>query len=102
MNEYGKGFIVINESFTCANCGKIVPKAKKTCRNHCIFCLYSRHVDVTPGDRKEICQGLMEPVKYEMDHGQIILTHKCTKCGVLRKNKAAPDDDVDKILSLVG
>ena len=35
----------INEPFVCIQCGKTVPLAKKTCRNHCPFCFTSLHVD---------------------------------------------------------
>ena len=29
--------------------------------NHCPRCLYSKHVDINPGDRAEQCDGMMEP-----------------------------------------
>jgi predicted RNA-binding Zn-ribbon protein involved in translation (DUF1610 family) len=95
-----KSFIKVNEGFVCKNCGFTVPPAKKTCRNHCTKCLYSLHVDVNPGDRQEGCKGLMEPIKYEQENGETIIVHKCTMCGVIKRNKAAPDDDFDQILML--
>lgn len=35
----------INEAFVCLECGKKVPLADKTCRNHCPYCFVSQHVD---------------------------------------------------------
>ncbi|MBO7505538.1 RNHCP domain-containing protein [bacterium] len=47
----------INESFICVNCGREVPLASKTCRNHCPYCFASLHVDgEIPGDRSSICK----------------------------------------------
>ena len=46
-------FTEIDEEFTCENCGKHVPKLGYSCRNHCPYCLHSKHVDVNPGDRAE-------------------------------------------------
>lgn len=89
-----------NKGFICQNCKAKVPPAKGTIRNHCPYCLYSKHVDINPGDRSEVCHGLMEPICYFVKHGQIILKHKCTKCGKISVNKAASDDNMDKILQL--
>ena len=55
-------FTKIDEEFICENCGKKVTKLGYTCRNHCPECLYSKHIDVYPGDRREECQGLLEPI----------------------------------------
>lgn len=94
-----KDFIKINETFKCKNCGYLVPKASKTCRNHCPKCLTSLHVDITPGDRKEVCHGLMRPVNYEYIGGEIIIHFVCEKCGIKRRNKAASDDDISQIIT---
>ncbi|MBT3864514.1 RNHCP domain-containing protein [Candidatus Peregrinibacteria bacterium] len=97
-----RNFITINESFNCQNCGKKNPKAEKTCRNHCKYCLYSRHVDdETPGDRASTCKNLMEPIRTEKDNRKdMVIFHKCTKCGKIAKNKMASDDDMDLIIKL--
>jgi hypothetical protein len=50
-------FTHINESFACAACGRQVSPRTSGCRNHCPFCLVSRHVDIHPGDRANQCQG---------------------------------------------
>ena len=89
--------VSINEGFTCKNCGKHNPKAKKTCRNHCRYCLYSMHVDAkAPGDRKSPCKGMMIPVymDYKSGKGNQII-HECLKCGKKIPNKAADDDCSD-------
>ena len=86
------------EDFVCENCGYKVTGTGYT--NHCPKCLYSKHVDINPGDRAENCGGLMEPVGIEQDHGEYTIIHKCLKCGRLRKNKAAPEDDFNQIIAL--
>ncbi len=94
-------FTVIDEEFQCENCGKKVPKLGYSCRNHCPYCLYSKHVDVNPGDRMEKCHGLLKPVGLEIDSkkGYVIL-FTCQKCGKHMKNKAAEDDNMEKIIAL--
>lgn len=94
-------FTVIDEEFVCENCGKKVPKLGYSCRNHCLECLYSKHVDINPGDRQESCHGLLEPIGVELSSkkGYIIIS-KCKKCGAIRKNKVAEDDNMDLIIKL--
>lgn len=94
-----KNPIAINESFRCKNCKKINPKAEKTCRNHCRFCMFSMHVDQSiPGDRSSKCFGLMEPafIDYEGKKGYQIM-HHCIKCGKAILNKLANDDDLENV-----
>ena len=94
-------FKVIDEEFICENCGRQVPKLGYSCRNHCPYCLYSKHVDIDPGDRLEDCHGLLEPIGIESNSKKgYIIIFKCKKCGKIRKNKAAEDDDMDKIIAL--
>jgi len=87
-----------NDAFTCENCGYKVKPAKHTSRNHCPKCLYSKHVDIIPGDRKEICHGLMIPIEYDYKKRKYIIIHKCLKCGAIGRNKCAADDDIDQLL----
>ena len=97
-----KKFIVINEGFTCKNCGKQNSPQRGSCRNHCTDCLYSLHVDEkSPGDRQSSCRALMKPIKITQNSkkGWIII-HKCLKCGKEITNKTAPDDNFDKIIEL--
>ncbi len=89
-----------NEGFTCGHCGAAVrPADGGVQRNHCPFCLYSRHVDVVPGDRAESCGGLMAPVALEqVGPDRAVIRHRCERCGVERRCRAAlgtrvqPDD----------
>ena len=60
-----KSFNEIDESFVCEKCGFKVGKLGYSCRDHCPNCLYSKHVDNNPGDRKNKCKGLLKPVEIE-------------------------------------
>lgn len=94
-------FTKIDEEFVCHNCGKKVEKLGYTCRNHCPNCLHSKHVDVNPGDRAESCHGDLVPVGIEVDSKKgYVIIFKCQKCGAIRKNKAAEDDNIDLIIEL--
>jgi len=88
------------ENFTCGNCGVFVKGDGYT--NHCPECLWSKHVDVNPGDRAETCQGLMEPVGFTMKQRVYVLTHQCTTCGTTKNNKTSKNDKFETILSLQG
>lgn len=94
-------FTKIDEDFICENCGKNVSKLGYTCRNHCPECLHSKHVDINPGDRLEKCKGLLRPVSVEVDSKKgYVIIFKCNKCGMIRKNKYAEDDNMDLIINL--
>lgn len=97
-----KDFIAINEEFTCLNCGEKNPKLKGSYRNHCRKCLYSLHVDKDgPGDRLSECKSLMYPIKVDQNGKKgWMIYQKCTKCGKIIPNKAAEDDNFDKIIQL--
>ena len=75
-----------NTGFICQHCGKeVLPLTDGSYRNHCPFCLYSLHVDITPGDRACI--------------------HRCQKCGFERNNKINEDprqpDDINAITAIM-
>ena len=90
-----------DESFICLNCGAAVEKLGYTSRDHCPKCLHSLHVDINPGDRANDCGGVLRPVSAYMDSKKgYVLVFKCAKCGQIRKNKAADDDDTDMIIFL--
>lgn len=94
-------FTEIDEEFICENCGKEVKKLGYSCRNHCPYCLHSKHVDINPGDRAEQCKGILEPVSVETDSKKgYIIIFKCKKCGKIRRNKFAKDDNMDLIIEL--
>ncbi len=96
-----KKFKVIDEEFICENCGKKVPVLGYSCRDHCPYCLFSKHVDKNPGDRSQDCKGLLEPIGLEMNSKKgYVIIYKCKKCGEIRKNKSANDDNIDLIIKL--
>ena len=89
----------INEAFDCIWCGKKIPPAKKTCRNHCPYCFTSLHVDGdVPWDRDTNCHGIMKPVEldFKMSGGSKIL-FQCITCCKQHRNKVADDDKLDKL-----
>lgn len=97
-----KRFTKIDEEFICEVCGKKVDKLSYTSRDHCPFCLHSKHVDINPGDRKETCHGVLKPISIEKgkkDTYKII--YKCQKCGKTRKNVTSNDDNFEKILEIM-
>ncbi len=71
-------------------------------RNHCPYCLYSRHLDASrPGDRASDCGGSMAPAgTFTRGNGEHVLLHKCLTCGVERHNRIAADDDFNRVLGL--
>ena len=94
-------FTEIDEEFVCENCGKTVPKLGYSCRNHCPYCLHSKHLDINPGDRAEDCHGILKPIGVEINSKKgYMIIFKCQKCGERRKNKAAKDDDMNLIIKL--
>jgi len=95
-----------NTEFVCVHCGqRVLRMTNGGYRNHCPFCLYSRHVDVEPGDRQCRCHGLMKPIglKHHSKKGFQIV-HECTKCGKKQVNKVAEftiqPDDIDELIKL--
>ncbi len=86
------------EDFTCEHCGAIVKGKGYT--DHCPKCLWSKHVDINPGDRKSECKGLMEPIGVEIKNKKYIINYRCIKCGYEHRVKSTPDDNFDEILSL--
>lgn len=96
MNK--KKFIRKKENFICENCETRVSGNGYT--NHCPKCLWSKHVDINPGDRLSGCGALMEPVGIEISGiGESVL-HCCVKCKLGKKNKISIKDDRDVILEL--
>jgi RNHCP domain len=86
------------EDFICESCGRNVSGNGYT--NHCPYCLYSKHVDENPGDRRAECGGLMKPVAIETRAGHFIVVHKCRKCGVHKRNKSAAADSREQLIRI--
>jgi len=95
-----KQFTMRDEEFICEFCGQNVKKAGYTARDHCPYCLTSKHVDISPGDRQNTCHGLLIPIGIEKFKKTYKIIYKCNKCNKLHKNIVIKDDNMDKIIEL--
>ncbi|MDD5098776.1 MAG: RNHCP domain-containing protein [Candidatus Colwellbacteria bacterium] len=86
-------FIKKKENFVCENCGEQITGDGYT--NHCPNCLWSKHVDISPGDRASDCFGAMRPIRIELKSGEFVIIHKCDKCGAEKRNKMSPGDNME-------
>ncbi len=86
------------EDFICDNCKKKVEGDGYT--DHCPRCLWSKHLDISPGDRRESCEGDMKPIMVKVTGGKNIIYYRCLSCGVIRKVKAVEGDSIDEIIKL--
>jgi len=93
-----KRFNELDEEFICEKCGQKVEKLNYSSRDHCNYCLYSKHVDINPGDRLNKCQGLLKPIGIEKYKDTFKIIYICEKCQKKHKNIMARDDDMDKII----
>ena len=91
-------FIRTTENFVCEKCGFEVMGNGYT--NHCPQCLWSKHVDIQPGDRKEVCGGMMKPTRIEKKGKEYTIIHVCEKCGFEKPNKAVREDNFDMIVQI--
>lgn len=80
-------------------------------RNHCPYCLWSRHVDhIQPGDRMSACKAIMQPIGLTMKRGhnkyggrtfgELMLIHRCSECGKLSINRIAADDQIERLMDI--
>jgi len=80
-------------------------------RNHCPYCLRSRHIDLLQaGDRMSACKAIMEPIgltvkqrqkKYGNGRtGELMLIHRCSECGKLSINRVAADDLTERLMDI--
>jgi hypothetical protein len=80
-------------------------------RNHCPYCLWSRHVDhAKAGDRLSACKAIMQPIgltikrsydKYGKSRlGELMLIHRCSECGKLSINRIAADDLPERLMEV--
>ena len=105
----------INADFKCQHCGAYVSAARALAgvanRNHCPYCLWSRHLDLfEAGDRLAACKALMRPVgltlknsrnKYaRIGSGELMLVHLCTHCERISINRIASDDIPQAIMEV--
>jgi hypothetical protein len=108
------GKVSISGDFVCLNCKAFVSADAVLSgvrnRNHCPYCLSSRHLDqFEAGDRLSACKACMHPVgltfkrtaKKYGSHGELMLVHLCEDCGKVSINRIAADDNEDLILSVL-
>jgi hypothetical protein len=103
------------QGFICRQCKLYVPcdpaLAGVQNRNHCPYCLWSRHLDWrVAGDRLAGCRASMQPIgltlkrsrnKYAVARdGELMLIHRCTICDKVAINRIAADDSVAAILQI--
>ena len=93
-----KRFNELDEGFICEHCNKEVPPLKYSSRDHWPYCLYSKHVDINPGDRSNTCKGLLKPIEIEKFKDTFKIIYKCEKCNQIHKNIIANDDDMNEII----
>jgi hypothetical protein len=101
--------------FHCGNCGALVSSMNMLSgvqnRNHCPYCLWSRHLDLySAGDRLSACKAGMKPIgltmkksrnKYQLSpRGELMLVHTCTECDTLSINRIAADDDPQTVFGV--
>lgn len=94
-----QNFIRNIEDFNCEHCGAEVSGSGYT--NHCPVCLWSKHVDNLPGDRANVCGGLMQPIGVEVVSEGYDLVHKCDRCGVTKRNKVADNDNREALAAIL-
>jgi hypothetical protein len=105
----------LEDVFTCRQCQAVVYSQPMISgvknRNHCPYCLWSRHVDhAQPGDRMSACKAIMQPIgltvkrghnKYEEGtYGELMLIHCCSECDKLSINRIAADDQAERLMEI--
>lgn len=95
-----KRFTMIDEEFVCEHCHNTVRPLGYTARDHCPICLYSKHVDILPGDRENTCHGLLKPIGIEKFRDTYKILYQCEQCRKMHKNIMANDDNIDLIIEL--
>ena len=102
------------EGFQCTHCRAYVSANRMLAgvqnRNHCPYCLWSRHLDLyVAGDRLAACREKMKPVglalkqtakKYGPGWGELMLVHECQECGKVSLNRIAADDVAETLFEV--
>jgi len=104
-----------NRGFICINCKKwvVVNKYNDTeNRNHCPYCLWSKHVDnIMTGDRMSSCNSGMRPIgltikiprinKWGVEvKGEVMIIHECVSCGKISINRVLAQDNEKEIINV--
>jgi rubredoxin len=92
----GKKFQHTKEDFVCEHCGAVVVGNGYT--NHCPECLWSKHVDINPGDRAATCGGLMEPLSLEGSTPSYRVVQRCVRCGYEKRNTLSKIDNPKSVV----
>lgn len=87
------------ENFKCVQCHKNVIGDGYT--NHCPHCLYSLHVDHSPGDRSSSCEGAMKPINMVVKNKEEKIVHVCEKCGEEKLNRLHQDDNREMVYRII-
>jgi hypothetical protein len=98
---------ITTTDFRCLHCQAIITTAYAFSgvrnRNHCPYCLWSRHLDWRePGDRLSSCKGAMRPIGLTRkitwkkfggaQAGELMIVHECVECDRISINRIAADD----------
>ncbi|CAG0926946.1 hypothetical protein TFLX_00273 [Thermoflexales bacterium] len=101
--------------FVCVHCHNFVSTQVALAgvhhRNHCPYCLSSRHLDLyTAGDRLAACKARMRPIGLTLkrqskryarfEQGELMIVHRCEACGEFAINRIAADDDNETIVTV--
>lgn len=86
------------EDFTCEHCHTEVKGDGYT--NHCPQCLWSKHVDVNPGDRANDCGGMMEPLAVEGNSPKYRIVERCQKCREIKHFTMHKSDNPNAIIAI--
>ena len=93
-----KRFKKNKENFVCEKCGSFVKGDGFT--DHCPECLWSKHVDIYPGDRGASCQGMMEPVGVKREGERYFIYYRCQECGYKHRVKKVTGDNMEEVVRL--
>lgn len=93
-----KRFTRKKEDFACEHCGERVMGDGYT--NHCPACLWSKHVDVNPGDRAAECGGMMRAERWEIKNGEERIVHQCVSCGHEKVNRISKKDSREELVKI--
>lgn len=85
------------EDFECEHCHTKNIGTGYT--NHCSNCLYSKHVDIFPGDRKDDCGGIMPVTRVEKKGETYVLEHTCSACGHKSGDHVRQNDNFDAVIA---
>ncbi len=89
------------EDFICEkeDCKKVVKGNGYT--NHCPQCLWSKHVDINPGDREATCGAMMKPVDGGSGKNNFYVIQQCIICGHQKRNETSPEDNFDVLTKVI-